>query len=507
MERTKIVKTKLGKVEGYFDKEISKYKGIPYALPPIGELRFFPPVSCEPWNNVLDATRFGPISPQPSTKIGALFGALREQSEADCLTLNIWAPVSEQEKRPVMVWIHGGGFFMGNGADLDGAHLSLRGNVVIVSINYRLGPLGFLYIPGVTANVGLLDQIAALKWVKDNIEAFGGDSENVTIFGESAGGTSVLTLMAMPAAKGLFHHVIAQSAVCHPLSYRTLATKEFYELLMVKLGLKAGDIDGLRRVPVKKLIEADPTHEAVESGSFLLSDNPILGPVIDKNTLPEHPISAIHKGMAREIELLIGTNQNEAKFWHALNPILSKINNNIMHERIYSHMNLLGQDRNKAEQIIKTYKEAREGNYSTTPLDIMDAFITDYIFRIPSIYLAEAQCRYQPHTFMYLFSWKSPMFDGKLGAAHLLELPFVFGLLSDSEIGVFPSKNEETQAINHNMMDSWTSFARTGNPNHKGIPEWAPYEPKKRATMLIAKDFKVVCAPFDKERAAWDQIF
>lgn len=507
MEKTKIVKTKSGNVKGYIKRGVVNYKGIPYASSPIGELRFRPPVPCEKWNNVLDASKFGPTSPQPSTIIGALFGAPREQSEADCLTLNIWVPASDQGKRPVMVWIHGGGFFMGSGADFDCAHLSLRGNVVLVSINYRLGPLGFLYIPGVTANVGLLDQIEALKWVKDNIEAFGGDPDNVTIFGESAGGTSVLTLMVMPAAKGIFHRVIAQSGVCHPLSYRTLATKEFYERLMVKLGLKAGDIDGLRKIPVKKLIKADPTHEAIESGSFLSSDNPILGPVIDENTLPEHPISAIHNGRARDVELLIGTNQNEAKLWHALNPNLSKINDNIMHRRIYTCMNFLGQDGNKAEQMIKTYIDAREGIYSTSPLDIMDAFITDYIFRIPLIYLAEAQCRHQPHTYMYLFSWKSPVLDGKLGASHLLELPFVFGLLSDSEIGVFPRENDETQAISHKMMDSWSTFARTGNPNHNGIPEWDPYEPKKRATMLIAKEFKVVDAPFDEERAAWDQIF
>ena len=506
MEKNIIVDTKLGKVRGYRTRGVLKFKGIPYAAPPVGELRFSPPAPKEPWNGVLDATEYGPIAPQPPSVLLAMFGGKRKQSEADCLTLNIWKPVADQDKRPVMVWIHGGAFIIGSGADLDGARLARRGNVIIVSVNYRLGGLGFCYIPGKTANVGLLDQIAALKWVNDNIEAFGGDPNNITIFGESAGSVSVCTLMAMPSAKGLFHRVIAQSGACHPMFYHNLRRKEASEQLMSKLSIKEGDIEALRKVPFEKLIKADPTNEAIERGSTFASNEPTLGPVIDGSTLPEHPLNIMRNGYAKGIELLIGTNEDELKLWSALNPNAPKVDEGKMIRSTTTLMKVLGQDENKGKQMINIYQQAREGKQSTEPRDIIDAYLTDFAFRIPSIRLAEVQCAHQPNIFMYLFTWKSPMLGGKLGSCHALELPFVFGLLSKKDIGIVPSKSQETEAISNHMMDSWTSFARTGNPNHNGIPEWPSYGVGKRSTMIFDKEIKVVNGPLDEERAAWDGI-
>ncbi len=506
MEKNIIVDTKLGKVRGYSTRGVLKFKGIPYAAPPVGELRFSPPAPKEQWSGVLDATEYGPIAPQPPSVLLAMFGGKRKLSEADCLTLNIWKPAVKKDKRPVMVWIHGGAFVTGSGADLDGARLALRGNVVIVSANYRLGALGFSYIPGKTANVGLLDQIAALKWVKDNIKAFGGDPNNVTIFGESAGSVSVCTLMAMPAAKDLFHRVIAQSGACHPMFYHNSRRKEASELLMSKLGIKDGDIEALRKVPVNKLIEADPTNEAIERGSAFASNAPTLGPVIDGSTLPEHPLNIIRNGYAKDIELLIGTNQDELKLWSALNPNASKVDESKMLKGMTNLMKGLGQKENKGKQMIKIYQQARGGKESADPQDIIDAYLTDFAFRIPSIRLAEVQCAHQSHTYMYLFTWKSPMLGGKVGSCHALELPFVFGLLGEKNIGIFPSKSEETESISNKMMDSWTSFAQKGDPNHNGIPVWPSYDIEKKTTMLFGKEIKVVNGPLDEERAAWDGI-
>ena len=506
MVKNIIIDTKLGKVRGYSTRGVLKFKGIPYTAPPVGELRFSPPTPKEQWSEVLDATEYGPTAPQPPSVLLAMFGGKRKQSEADCLTVNVWRPEADQDNLPVMVWIHGGAFVTGSGADLDGARLALRGNVVIVSVNYRLGVLGFFYIPGKTANVGLLDKVAALKWVKDNIKAFGGDPNNVTIFGESAGSVSVCTLMAMPSAKDLFQRVIAQSGACHPMFYSNSSRKKASDQVQSKLNIKEGDIDALRKVPVDELIKADPTNKAIQSGSTFASDAPTIGPVIDEKTLPEHPLNAIRKGYAKDIELLIGTNQDEIKLWTALNPNAPKVDESKMLKSMTNLMRALGQDENKAKQMINIYQQARDGKESTEPQDIVDAYLTDYAFRIPSIRLAEIQRAHQPNTYMYLFTWKLQMTRGIAGAIHALELPFVFGLLSEKAIGIFPSKSEETEMISTKMMDSWISFARTGNPNHNGIPEWPSYEFGKRSTMLFGKEIKVADGPLDEERAAWDGI-
>ncbi|MFX1340695.1 MAG: carboxylesterase/lipase family protein, partial [Promethearchaeota archaeon] len=385
MEKNIIIDTKLGKVRGYRARGVLKFKGIPYAASPIGGLRFSPPASRQAWDDVLDATEFGPIAPQPPSVLLAMFGGKAKQSESDCLTVNVWRPETDEKNLPVMVWIHGGAFVTGSGADLDGARLALRGNVVIVSLNYRLGILGFFYIPGKTANVGLLDQVAALKWVKENIEAFGGDPKNVTIFGESAGSVSVCTLMAMPSAKGLFHRVIAQSGACHPMFYHNLRRKEASDQVLSKLNIREGDIDALRKVPIDELIKADPTIKAIQSGSTFASDAPTVGPVIDEKTLPEHPLTAMRNGFAKEIELLIGTNQDEIKLWTALNPNAPKIDKSKLLKRTTNLMKALGQDEQKAEQLIKTYQHARKDKEPIEPQEIVDAYLTDFAFRIPSI--------------------------------------------------------------------------------------------------------------------------
>ncbi len=498
MEDNYIVETSYGKVRGYSRRGVIKFKGIPYAAPPIGNLRFKAPAPVDSWSDVRDATRFSPVAPQPPSTLESLFGEPMPQSEAECLTINIWTNDLNAKGRPVMFWIHGGGFITGSGASLDGARLVQRGNVVVVSINYRLGYLGFLYMPDVSdadTNVGLLDMIAALKWVKENISFFGGDPNNVTIFGESAGGMAVSTLLAMPSAKRLFHRAISQSGAAHKLGFNPKVGTKVYEDLLKDLDVKKGDIQVLRKIPIEKfLIPQEPTLRIQE-------DVLRLGPIIDKMSLPEHPLEVIRKGFAKNVDLLIGTNLDESKLWLLLTPQVNKLTEEELLQFVKGRMNFLKKDEITSKMLIDIYREGRK-----TPRNIMEAILTDYSFRIPAIQLAEAQCEHQPNTYMYLFAWKHPMDGGKYGAMHALELPFVFGLLGNQDVGFFPRKSEETLSLSEKMMDTWISFVYNGNPNHKNIPELPPYNKEKRSTIIFDKDVKVEEDPYGNERMAWDNI-
>ncbi|MHA2051486.1 MAG: carboxylesterase/lipase family protein [Promethearchaeota archaeon] len=498
MEDNVIVETSHGKVSGYSRRGVIKFKGIPYAASPVGDLRFKPPAPVNPWNDVLEAKNFGPICPQPPPQIESRYVRNLPQDEADCLTLNIWTKGIDNKKRPVMVWIHGGGFTGGSGAGSDGARLVLRGDVVVVSFNYRLGPLGFLYMPNVpdtATNVGMLDMIAALKWVKENIDKFGGDPENVTIFGCSAGGFAVTTLLAMPAAKGLFHRAIPQSGAAHKYSYDPKTGLENYEDLIKKLGIKKGDIQALRQVPFEKLIE----H--MNRPPWRVRGVVTWGPVVDSDTLPDHPYNAIKNGSAKDIELLTGSTLDEFKLWMSIAPEPIEFSEEKLPGKVKRIMKFVDQDEIKTAQIIEIYKQRRK-----IPRDILDAIRTDYEFRIPAIRLAEAQSKHQPNTYMYLFSWKSPYKKGKFGAMHGLEVCFVFNTLWDRDIPMIARKTEETQELSEKIMDTWISFARIGNPNHENIPELPPYDLEKRSTIFFDKEVTIQQDPYGNERIAWDGL-
>jgi len=498
MENDIIVETTNGNIRGYSRRGVIKFKGIPYAAPPVGELRFKPPAPVETWSEVRNTTKYSPVSIQPPSNLEDMFDEPLPQSEYNCLTLNIWTQNLKDEKRPVMFWIHGGGFVTGNGASLDGSRLVLRGDVVVVSINYRLGYLGFLYMPdmlGTTANAGIHDMVAALKWVRDNISKFGGDPNNVTIFGESAGGMAVSSILATPSAKGLFHRAIPHSGAANKFSYSAVSGIKVYENLMQKLGVEKGDLDALLKLPAEDFIVPQVNATQLSVGVVRV------GPVVDNNVLPEHPLEAISKGFAKDIDVFIGSNLDENKLFTMWTPGAQ----NLKEERLYTSVNTLmqftKQNESKSKEIIESYRVLRK-----TPRDIMDAILTDYMFRIPSVRLAEEQSKHQKNTYMYLFTWKSPMDGGKYGAMHALELPFVFGLLGDKDIGIFPGRNAETQKLSEQMMDAWIAFARTGNPNHKNIPKLPAYDKGKRATILFDKEVTVEEDPYGNEREAWEGI-
>ncbi|MHA2008842.1 MAG: carboxylesterase/lipase family protein [Promethearchaeota archaeon] len=499
MSKDLIVETTLGKIRGYSNRGVVKFKGIPYAAPPIDNLRFKPPQPFEPWTGIREAIKYSPVAPQPISNLEDMFGERPIQNEAECLTLNIWTQSLDDKKRPVMFFIHGGSFRTGSGGSLDGARLVLRGDIVVVSINYRLGALGFLYIPDnpdVTANMGLLDMIAALRWVRDNISQFGGDQDNITIFGESAGSAAISCLLGMPSAKDLFHRAILQSGAARKNRYKPSSGIKVYEDIIQKLGLQKGDINSLRKIPPEDLINAQISSSIFQIGV----DN--LGPIIDGETLPEHPLEAIKKGFSRDIEIFIGTNLDESKLWTMFPGENGEITENELFKYVNSIMKSFKKSDKKSNEMVEVYKKSKK-----TYKNIRDAISTDYSFRIPSIRLAEEQSQHQKHTYMYLFCWKSPLQGGKYGAMHILELPFVFGLMGDEAIGVYPRKTEETQQLSEKMMDAWISFAHTGNPNHNTIPEIPPYDKENRYTILFDKEITIEIDPYESERIAWDGIF
>ncbi|MBN1662119.1 MAG: carboxylesterase/lipase family protein [Deltaproteobacteria bacterium] len=497
-----IVETRAGNIQGYAKDGLKIFKGIPYAESPVDELRFSPSVPKKPWSGILDCTKPGPIVPQRDAPFSPK--PLPLQSEEGCLNLNIWTPETDAKRRPVLFWIHGGGFSFGSGSWDDGSHLASRGDCVMVTINYRVNILGFLYIKDQMANLGQGDQIMALQWVRDNIERFGGDPDNVTIFGESAGAVAVCTLMAMPAAKGLFRRVIAESGNAHPKSYDPQAGIDGTKKIMEALGVPGNDIAALRKVPTEKIVQVAEKMELEARGEGLLFP---YGIYVDGKTLPEHPLEAIRNGFAKDIDLIIGTNRDEAKLYTALMPSGQKLDEEGLLKAVLKILARYGQDANAASKMIGAYRTAREGKLPTDPQNILDAVTTDSRFRIPALLLAEAQSRHQSRVFSYLFTYQSPALGGRVGACHGLEVPFLFGSLGEKERLVFPKRSAETDILSNNMVDAWTSFARTGNPSHAGMPTWLPFDPVRRNTMILDTEIKLAEDPFGQERKAWDGIF
>jgi para-nitrobenzyl esterase len=499
MEKTAIIETKSGKIQGYMEDDIHVFKGVPFAAPPIEDLRFSPPIDAEPWDDVLETTEYSPWALQGFSPLELLLGKPPSQSE-DCLKLNIWTPSTDDKKRPVMFWIHGGAFRSGSGALplYQGSALARRGDVVVVTINYRIGCFGYLYIPGVIANVGQFDQIKALEWVRDNIEAFGGNPEDITIFGESAGGVAVMTLLAMPAAKGLFHRVISQSG---PFFEPKPNVKSTYKLFR-KLKLQKGDLDALRKVPGDKIIKLQDLIQRQAAPWDLIQ----FGPRIDGDTLPVHPLKALQDGAGKDIELIIGCTKDESRLFTALLPQLRKMEADAVQKMVLGFLKTINKDETINQQIYETYRESTKELGSTLPLDILNAIFTDYMFRVPATRYAEAQKAHQPNTYNYLFTWPSPAIKGMLGSCHAIELAFIFGTLNVPKMDMFFGKGPDAEKLSENMMDTWLAFAHSGNPNNESIPEWPSYNTEKRATMFMDKEFKIVEAPFDKERAVWDEF-
>ncbi|MGH7815564.1 MAG: carboxylesterase/lipase family protein [Candidatus Binataceae bacterium] len=503
-----IVTTRCGRLEGEESDKLCVFKGIPFAAPPAGPLRWMPPEPPAPWTGTRDARRFGPVSHQSNRSVGPLAALNIEGPRSeDCLYLNVWTPGLGGAKRPVMVWIHGGGFTIGAGSQniYDGIVLARRGDAVIVTINYRLGPLGFLRlcdatggkIPS-TGNEGILDQVAALKWVRDNIAEFGGDPSNVTIFGESAGGMSVGTLLAMPAARGLFHKAIAQSGACHTTAPAERANR-IAERVLSTIGISASGIDAIRAAEPEQLLKGVLLADGITPDPKLMLP---YRPVIDSTILPRRPIDMVADGVAAGIAVMAGTNLEEWKLFAIMDRGAAKLDRNGLAARLGRSLSP-----EAADGLISAYETARAGRGEpATPPELFTAIETDRHFRIPAVRLAQTQARHEPRSYDYLFTWKSPAIGGMLGSCHALELSFVFGVNHLPGMGQFSGTGPAVERLAAQMQDAWLAFARTGNPGCESIGEWPGYNESARATMIFGEETGTKNAPRDEERRAWDAL-
>jgi para-nitrobenzyl esterase len=490
-----VVNTASGKLESVNRDGIFLFRGVPYAAPPVGEKRWLAPETLKPWQGVREAKKLGPVAPQNLNRTRAVQGGDEQfavQSE-DCLFLNISTPGLDNRRRPVMFWIHGGGCIDGAGSQgvYNGRWLARRGNVVVVTINYRLGSLGFLNLNEITGgkipasgNEGFLDQMAALKWVRDNIEAFGGDPGNVTIFGQSAGAHSVAVLLGMPAAKGLFHRAICQSGtagnVC-PLD----EAKHSSEVFVNALGVSGKDATALRAVPVDRLLAAQ--------AKFARSRDVRFRAVADGRVLPEPPQTAVENGSIKSIPLMVGSTLEETKMYMDITAI---------DEAELNHR-LEGMLPPEYRQVmLNAYQEIRtRRGLPVTPGEIFSAIQTDATFRTGAFRLLEAQRKQNKDVFSYLYTWKSPAMGGRLGACHAIELGFIFGNLDP----VFTGQGPEADTLVRKTQDAWVAFARTGNPSCESLGKW-PRFTEKQETMVLGKECAVVNGPCHDELAVWNRL-
>lgn len=490
--------TSRGRLVGLRQDEVCVFRGVPFASPPVGPLRFRAPAPPTPWHGVRDATRYGPAAPQNrQDPLAHLFEDRADGFSEDCLRLNLWTPDVDGGRRPVLVWIHGGRFLRGSCSEspIDGAALARRGDVVVVAIQYRLGPLGFLHVNGGrpwTSNLGLLDQIAALQWVRDEIAAFGGDPGNVTLFGQSAGAISAGTLLCAPAARGLFHRVIVQSGP--PVGLDPAVASPVAETLMRTLDVR--EPADLARVPVEDLLATEETCHGSPGNRPL--GLPYM-PVVDGDLLPEDPLAAHRAGQGSSVPLLIGTTRDEMSAYLLLDPFVQAMDATALQRRA---ADLIGDD-DAAREAIETYRGAREArSESVEPRDLWFALLADHRVRHPSMRLAEQNAATQPDTYTYRFDWVSPFMEGALGACHSLEVPFVFGTLTDPQLALFTGCSPEALELSRFVQDSWLRFARSGSPG----PEWPRYDMERRRTMVLGAAPAVEAQPGEPERRFWDRL-
>ena len=504
-----VVDTTLGRVRGTSAPGVHVFKGIPYAAAPVGDLRFRPPAARQAWTDVRDATAYGASCPQAfgvgeenprQLEIFRTFGMhpKEEPQDEDCLVLNVWTPSLTDGPKPVMFRIHGGGFAMGSGswAWHDGTNLVHRGDVVIVTVNHRLGALGYLYLDDLlgadyagSGNAGMLDLVAALEWVRDNIAAFGGDPGNVTIFGESGGGYKTSILLAMPAARGLFHRAIVQSGP--GLSVRDpVAATETSRALLEELGVSVDEPSKLDDLPVQAILDADRALAARGAGGLGMS------PVRQDGLIPQDPGDALAAGEAAGIPVMIGTMRHEATMFLSMESIATGELPRIDDDALLARARGLAGD--QAPDLVAAYRACEP---DASPLELLAVIQSDQMMRRGSVTLAERKLAGGgAPVYMYLVTLKSPAMDGFLMASHGLCVP-----LSMDNTHTSPAVDTpEGHAVASAMSEAWLAFARRGDPNTEALPEWPPYSLNRRSTMVFDVEPRVMDDPFGDELRAWE---
>ena len=501
-----IATTDAGQLRGRREHGVSVFRGIPYGADTGGDNRFRPPQPVAPWTGMRDALQFGPSAVQlrapvdPQRAADPLSDAQRVGE--DCLVLNVWTPEATGQ-RPVMVWFHGGGFTVGSASSpmYDGAELARREDVVVVSVNHRLGLLGFLQLEQLfgeryagSGNAGILDLIAALQWVKRNIERFGGDPACVTVFGESGGGGKVSALLAAPASAGLFQRAIIQSGPPFQFPDVALSNATAAQVLaQLEIDPERGAAR-LHELPAKALLGA---QVALGAGGGPSPGGMAFAPVIDQRVLFDWPEPALARGASAEVPLLIGTNLDEARFMLMMNPRLRKAPPELSDEELIERVSP-GCDAGAAG-LVARYRALYP---ELSSFDLLLKLESEQ-FRVRSIRLAEHKLRAAgAPTFMYLFSFVTPRL-AKYGAYHGMEIPFVFGTLP---VVSHVAEDPDAAALCRRMQQSWVSFARSGRPVCDGVPAWARYTREERATMRIDRSWSLERDPLGRERMSWEDV-
>lgn len=488
-----IVETRYGKIRGSQENGLTVWRNIPFAKPPTDSLRFMPPLPPDTWAGIRDGQHFGPGGLQVAARPILSFASVQpDQQSEDCLTLNIWAKASsETTNRPVLVWIYGGSFVMGSGRlpVYDGASLALQGDIIVVTFNYRLGPFGFLYLDDLdpayegSGNVGLLDQIAALQWVHDNIEQFGGDPQRVCVAGESAGAISISNLLTMKNAQGLFQQAILQSGAGLMGSIppdTSIATRfEFFR----RLGVETPD--GLGR------LWEIPAH-SLQAASWGLP----WVPVTDGRTIEEPLWTALAQGHGARIPIMAGYNHHEYRYF--MKPLWQHLDDQAMIDAYQS--TLAGPiPPDMGPQYVS-------GKHGPELFEALAELGTDELFVAPTHQFASVMSRYAP-CWVYRFDWESPVQQGALKACHAMEIPFVFNTLDVPGVSALTGTGDDRRLVARTLQQTWLAFIQQGNPNHPNIPEWPSYTPTSRSVLLLNSQVQRQDDPDAVVRERWSRFF
>ena len=498
-----VAETAFGKIRGEEVQGIKIFKGVPYGAATAGQNRFMPPVDPAPWNGVRDTLHYGASAPQSNpgavravSPLAVASANLPSEGE-DCLVLNVWTPALKGgRKRPVLFWCHGGGFVSGSGSSpgTDGANLARRGDVVVVTINHRLNVLGFIYLAefggsdfASSGDVGMLDIVHALRWVRNNIEQFGGDPNTVLIFGQSGGGRKVGTLLAMPSAKGMFHRAVIESGPTIRLVERDQAIR-VAGMLLAKLNVGKAQVRDLQKIPVERIMGAYFAVVKDMSGQDQMTEG--FSPTVDGSAVPKHPFHPAASPISADVPLMLGSTRTEMTLQS--DEAAFSLDEAGMRARVKS---LAGES---AEMLIETYRKL---NASATPSELFFLIASDYRYGAPIMKIAERRAALgKGPVHLYYFTWETPLQGGRLKSPHTIEIPFAFDNVQISR--QITGGGADAMALADRVSDTWIAFARTGDPNTSKLPNWPAFNAIERPTMVINNQSKVVSDPIREQRLA-----